>query len=294
MKVSKVVLVVVALHVLVIGGIFIFEGCSRAKAPGPQLAENETQPNAQTPAPTPAPATVPDSNLTAATPTPAPTAAPAPAPVAPAPVPAKVHIVKKGESLYKIAKAEKTTIEQLAAANNLSKTSILQIGQKLVIPTAIAKADAAPSPTTTVSAPAPSASVDGDNRYTVKAGDSLWKIAKNNGITVAMLKQANNLTKDTLRVGQKLVIPAKAAAAAPVTTTALTTEPNQPTYIVLANETLAIIAHKHGVKVEDLMRVNKLTTSTRLTAGQKLIIPQAPSAPANASPAVIAPNLIGN
>jgi len=42
MKVSKVVLIVVALHVLVIGGIFIFEGCSRSKSSVPALAENET------------------------------------------------------------------------------------------------------------------------------------------------------------------------------------------------------------------------------------------------------------
>ena len=41
MKVSKVVLIVVALHVLVIGGIFIFEGCSRAKTSTPEMAESE-------------------------------------------------------------------------------------------------------------------------------------------------------------------------------------------------------------------------------------------------------------
>jgi len=290
MKVSKVVLVVVALHVLVIGGIFVFEGCSRAKAPGPQLAENETQPGATTPTPATTTPPVADSNLTPVTPAPT----PAPAPVAPAPVPAKTYIVKKGDSLYRIAKAEKTTIEQLATANNLSKTSKLQIGQKLVIPTAIAKADAASAPTTTVSAPAPAASVAADGKYIVKAGDSLWKIAKNNGITVAALKQANSLTKDTLRVGQKLVIPSKAAAAGPVTTTALTTDPNQPTYVVAASDTLLSIAQKHGVKVEDLIRANKMTGKTHLSVGQKLVIPQAPSAPANASPAVIAPNLIAN
>ncbi len=289
MKVSKVVLVVVALHVLVIGGIFIFEGCSRAKTPGAQLADNETQPGATTP--TPAPAPVADNNLT-----PAPAPAPAPAPVAPAPVPAKTYVVKKGDSLYKIAKAEKVTVEQIAKANNLSKTSKLQIDQKLTIPTAIAKADATSAPTTTVSAsvPSPAAPVAAGNTYEVKSGDSLWKIAKNNNTTVAALKQANNLTKDSLKVGQKLAMPAKAAAATTVTTAALTTDPTQPTYIVAASDTLLSIAQKHGVKVEDLMRANKLTASTRLQAGTKLVIPQAPSAPSGASPAVIAPSLMAN
>src|SRR5208282_5337801 len=41
MKVSKVVLIVVALHVLVIGGIVVFEGCSRVKSSTPPLADNE-------------------------------------------------------------------------------------------------------------------------------------------------------------------------------------------------------------------------------------------------------------
>jgi LysM repeat protein len=60
--------------------------------------------------------------------------------------------------------------------------------------------------------------------YVVKKGDSLWKIAKVQGTTIAALKAANNLTSDSLKVGQKLTIPAKVAPAttvsAPVTTPA--------------------------------------------------------------------------
>ncbi|MBM3860604.1 MAG: LysM peptidoglycan-binding domain-containing protein [Verrucomicrobia bacterium] len=243
-----------------------------------------------TPAPAPAPAPVAENNLTPAVPVPAPV--PAPAPVAPAPVPSKTYVVKKGDSLYKIAKAEKVTIEQLAKANNLSKTSKLQIDQKLVIPTVVAKTEPLPEPTNVVSAPIPAAG--GDNKYEVKAGDSLWKIAKNNGVTVATLKQANNLTKDTLRVGQRLVIPAKVSAATPVTNTVLTTDPKQPVYLVGEGDTVASIALKHGVKVEDLMRVNKLNGATRLSVGRKLNIPQASLTPPSAGPAVIAPSLIAN
>jgi hypothetical protein len=44
MKVSKVVLIVVALHVLVIGGIVVFEGCSRVKSNTPDMAANESRP----------------------------------------------------------------------------------------------------------------------------------------------------------------------------------------------------------------------------------------------------------
>ena len=299
MKVSKVVLVVVALHVLVIGGIFVFEGCSRAKTPGTQIAQDESQPGTTTPAPAP----VADNNLTPATPTPAPAPAPSAVTTTPAPAPAaaKTYVVKKGDSLYKIAKAEKITVEQLAKANNLSKTSKLQIDQKLNIPAAIAKADAAPAsaPTTTVSAPAPSApsSTAAGNVYEVKSGDSLWKIARSNNTTVAALKQANNLTKDSLKVGQKLVMPAKAAATATVTTAALTTDASAQTYIVAANDTIASIAKTHGVKVEDLLKLNKMTATSRVRIGDKLLIPSSvptATAPASAGPAVIAPGLVTN
>src|SRR5438067_186202 len=113
MKVSKVVLIVVALHVLVIGGIFIFEGCSRAKSSAPEMAADENTPAGQDAA-NAAALPAPDANLTPA--------APAPAPVAPASA-ARTHTVKRGDSLWKIAKAEGVSIGDVARANNLSKTT---------------------------------------------------------------------------------------------------------------------------------------------------------------------------
>ena len=59
------------------------------------------------------------------------------------------------------------------------------------------------------SATAPSAGPANGNDYVVQKGDNLTLIAKNNGVTVADLRKANNLTSDSLKVGQKLVIPSK-------------------------------------------------------------------------------------
>ena len=133
MKVSRVVLIVVALHVLVIGGIFVFEGCSRAKAP--QVTDNEPQPGDESPtnaAALPAPQS-PEAQAQAMTP-----AAPAtPAVAAPTPAPtteARTYVVKKGDTLSKIARSQNVKIGDLARANNLTKTSLLKIGQKLQIP----------------------------------------------------------------------------------------------------------------------------------------------------------------
>jgi LysM repeat protein len=47
------------------------------------------------------------------------------------------------------------------------------------------------------------------NEYVVQKGDTLTSIAKNNGVTVSELRKANNLTSDSLKVGQKLVLPSK-------------------------------------------------------------------------------------
>lgn len=51
--------------------------------------------------------------------------------------------------------------------------------------------------------------------HTVKPGDSLWALAKQHRMTVEELQRANGMSGTVIRVGQKLVIPAKAAAAAP-------------------------------------------------------------------------------
>lgn len=59
-----------------------------------------------------------------------------------------------------------------------------------------------------------------DGAYTVKPGDSLNKIAKANGVSVAALKQANGLTAESIRIGQKLKMPGAAKAATDAVVTA--------------------------------------------------------------------------
>src|SRR5271169_2197483 len=114
MKVSKVVLIVVALHVLVIGGIVVFEGCSRSRTSTPDMAANEPSDSVMPGAtndsmasiPNPTGPSAPNSlapNSVAGNETMAPTA-----PVA-TPVSATAthtYVVKKGDSLWKISKVE--------------------------------------------------------------------------------------------------------------------------------------------------------------------------------------------
>ncbi len=128
-------------------------------------------------------------------------------PVVPA---AQEYVIQRGDSFYTIGKKLNVSMKAIQEANPNVNPSKLQIGQKIVIPAAAAlPAAGAPG----VSIPAPT--VGGEHTYTVKSGDTLTKIASQQGTTVKALRAANNLKTDKIRVGDKLIIPAKAAAPAP-------------------------------------------------------------------------------
>lgn len=103
-------------------------------------------------------------------------------------------------------------------------------------------------------------SLDQQNVYIVKSGDTLWSIAKNNGLSVDELKDLNNLTSNKLSVGQKLLI---GEDIVPVI---------NDTYIVKKGDTLYSIAKKYGLSVDELKKYNNLNSSS-LSIGQKLKIP---------------------
>lgn len=101
------------------------------------------------------------------------------------------------------------------------------------------------------------------NVYIVKSGDSLWAIARKYGITVDELKRANNLTSNTLSIGQKLIIPSKET---------ITPSQDYTLYTVKSGDNLYSIARKYGLTMNELMEYNNLGT-TLLSIGQVLKIP---------------------
>lgn len=100
--------------------------------------------------------------------------------------------------------------------------------------------------------------------YTVKSGDTLWTIAKNNGLTVNELKKLNNLSSNSLSIGQILKISDNKLNNG--------TTSNENEYIVKSGDTLYAIANKFGISVDSLKLENNLSTNT-LIIGQKLLIP---------------------
>lgn len=117
------------------------------------------------------------------------------------------YTVVKGDTLGKIAKKNGVTVKALEAANPGVVPTKLKVGQKLTLPaggSAAAVAD-------------PTGASTGGEVYTVKSGDTLSRIAKHYGTTVKAIEAANpGVDPNHIKVSQKLTIPSKAEAAAPV------------------------------------------------------------------------------
>lgn len=158
--------------------------------------------------------------------------------------------------------------------------------------------------------PAPSIT-DKDTTYIVKKGDSLWKISRTYGISIAELAAYNNIAPSKpIKIGQKLIIPAgsnavRTAKAAPAVTDKKTgkkkaenkkttgkkgagkaekaTVPADGVYIVKEGDSFSRIAAKYHVKVADIEAANPGVSSNRLQIGQKLNLPtgKASAVPAN-------------
>jgi membrane-bound lytic murein transglycosylase D len=114
--------------------------------------------------------------------------------------------VRKGDTLWRIAKAQGISVNQLAAANGLSPGSKLAAGARLVLP----GEGASPAAAATKRAPGETASGGGKRttRYKVHKGDTLDRIAKIYGVTPRRLAERNRLRPgEPLRQGSVLVIP---------------------------------------------------------------------------------------
>jgi membrane-bound lytic murein transglycosylase D len=114
--------------------------------------------------------------------------------------------------------------------------------------------------------------------YTIKSGDSLGLIAQRQHSSVDEIKRANNLTSNTIRVGQSLLIPATNGQ--PIV---LVKNSQQPTksrtssaksivHKVSSGDTLSGLAQKYGVNTVDIAKWNNLSSMSRLKIGQSLIV----------------------
>jgi len=114
---------------------------------------------------------------------------------------AAAYKVKKGDTLYSIAQKHKTSVTSLKSINKL-KNNNLRVNQ--VLQTTAKKTTAAKKPNK-VAKPA-AVKTASTKVYTVKKGDTLYRIATNNNISVNTLKAWNGLKSNSISVGQKLTV----------------------------------------------------------------------------------------
>jgi LysM repeat protein len=298
-RIWKVIIAVAALHVLVLGSMFLIQhGCKQtSKEPG--LAQPEPAPPLPPVAPSPPPpGGVQPGVVTTITPgtpvagsqfamvTPPPTPPPTPS--------SRTYLIKQGDTLGKVAKTEGVTLDALLAANPGIDPKKLRIGQEIQVPEAgghEAAGAAVAGATTTPSAPKVASSI-----YTVKKGDTLGKIARAQGTTVTALKKANKLSSDDIRVGQKLKVPSphesgqrpprEATMAKSDLAPAESTMGDGTTHIVQSGETPEIIAKKYGVSTKALLAANGNPNPKKLKVGQKLVVPTKAGEAAPAAPSM--------
>lgn len=97
----------------------------------------------------------------------------------------QIHVVQRGDSLWRISQQYGVTINQIVAANQLEDPNKLVVGLALVIPTAY-------------------------RTHTVRSGETLWQISQRYGITIQAIVQANQISDPSqIYPGMILVIPAR-------------------------------------------------------------------------------------
>lgn len=155
-----------------------------------------------------------------------------------APAGSNYYTVKSGDSLWSISRKFGITVDELKSANNLS-SNLLSVGQNLIIPGKEAQAT-------------------GDE-YVVKKGDTLYSIARKYNTSVDNLKSINNITTDSLAIGQIIKLPSTSSTAS-------------ETYIVKKGDSLYSIARTYNTSVDKLKEINNLA-SNALAIGQVLKLP---------------------
>ncbi|NEW01796.1 LysM peptidoglycan-binding domain-containing protein [Bacillus megaterium] len=202
------------------------------------------------------------------------------------------HKVKAGETLFSISQQHNVTVEDLKKWNGLSST-LIYANQTLQIGSTSTDSSSSSTPTTTSS----------NHTYTVKSGDTLYRIAKNNGTSVQQLKEWNNLSSHLIYVNQVLKISGtgtvSSSPSAPVQektneTQASPAPSNSKSYKVQPGDTMWSVAQRHGISISQLKQWNNLSSNTIyinqvLQVGGQAAAQAKPSTPATTAPSTPAP-----
>ncbi len=167
------------------------------------------------------------------------------------------YLVKPKDTLYSIAKNNNVSVDTIMKDNNLTSNNLV-VGSTIKIRIPDDGVGAVEECFGEDYTP-PNNQINTIN-YTVKKGDSLYKIANKYNTSVSNIIKLNNLNTNNLSIGQVLKIPNSNFSAA-----------SNNTYIVLPGDNLYSIARKFNTTVDSIKKKNNLK-SNLLSVGQKLII----------------------
>lgn len=167
------------------------------------------------------------------------------------------YVVKKGDTLYGIAKSNNISVDTLIKDNAITNNTVypgqnlkIRIPSKSMIEIEECYGEDYTPPINTTPVL---------TTYTVEKGDSLYQIAKKFGTTTDAIINLNNLKNNILTIGQKLKIPES------------NQNNNKITYTVKKGDSLYQIAKKLNTTVDSIIKKNNLKNNN-LNIGQKLII----------------------
>lgn len=178
------------------------------------------------------------------------------------------YTVKAGDSVYGIAKRYGISMSTLISWNNI-KNNMIHPGDVLIV--------SANKPTTPTN---PTKPANGE-KYTVKAGDSVYGIAKRYGISMNTLISWNNIKNNMIHPGDVLIVSAKQTTnpttptnpTKPTNPTNPTTPANNQTYTVKSGDSVWAISNRYGVSMANLVKWNNIRNNF-IYPGQKLIVGQ--------------------
>ena len=208
-----------------------------------------------------------------------------------------VYTIARGDTISAIAGRYGLDTFAVLKLNNLQANTIIYPGQKIKL-TGSTPAPAAPKPSAPAKSTPTTPASGGGSVYVVKSGDTLSAIATRHGVGLSEIFKWNGLgMSSVIYPGQKVKVGGGSStpvSSAPVTAAA--PKPSAPapassgSYTIKAGDTLSGIAARNGVRLSDVLSANRLTMSSIIYPGQKLVIPGASTiAPASSTPATTTP-----
>lgn len=197
------------------------------------------------------------------------------------------YTVKSGDSVWGISNSFGISMSQLIEWNNIQNNFIYP-GQKLTIKGGQTTGSSTNNSGNNTNSSGNSNTSTGTGqvsggKYTVKSGDSVWKIANDHGISMNQLTQWNNIKNNFVYPGQQLIVSNGGSSSSTTTNTdnassssnnAVNTAESGTKYTVKSGESVWSVANKHGISMNQLIQWNNIKNNF-IYPGQELVVSNA-------------------